>query len=954
MTSELLRLVGPGALSFVVGALELALKASVVLLLPLILERLRPLPSAAARHLAWFLALAAILVMPVLGALAPGWSLSGLAWRSTPVAKAATPSTPSMQSIARPASRSSAASRTIVGPVAPATHALDEVDLAPAPASSRAPAAREPSHGARPDLPLAPLAWAAGAMVVLARLVAARLSLRSLARSSRPLAGAGWTALVDEARRALSLGRPVELLRGPVDVLPMTWGLRRTRVLLPASADDWPEPRRRVVIRHELAHARRHDCLTQLVAQFACALYWFHPLVWYAARRMQVERERACDDLVLAAETRASDYAEHLVAVVRSLREARGLALGAVGFARRSEFEGRLLAVLDPNTNRRPLSAAIARWAGVLALVLIAPVATLRSAAPARADNGSDVPLLALNDVLLGSGPAPAGRLVGGTNDVRKAPEADDPLASRWKWATSEKAGDAQWIGWWAERGDESDGNLLSDSDGLWLGDLDGQWNGPSLEDLLLGRSPSRQRHERGTDRRIAFLFHRRGGTVDRVRAQSLALPAELGGQPLLWLGHAEAEPSIALLEQLMGQIPGAKSRGKLLELISFHSDHELVASKLEPRLAGREPEAVREQAAEGLGRQPTVRAVRALEKAMLEDASPRVRRRAAEALGELRHPLAGEVLTSAAKRPDVADDTKRKIYEALVEQATASGADALSELAQPADVPDPPDVPDVADAPEAADMPGEPVTAEQQRVLEKLTADAKRLGATDARVSEQLVRELARKAAIAGRGAESEDDRQTQLQADAVENFRRFEPDVARPRLREIAKHHAKPPVRERAVETLARFNDVDDIPVLEDIARSDASDEVAAMAAEALRCYPGDVAVAPLRRLVAPSVRADVRHRAMETLSRLDDGPGLPFFEQIIFSSHDEDDVNCALDALRRFPADKSAPVLERVARQHPSIDARRSALEVLTRIDPKRALPVMESLLREGGSK
>ena len=86
------------------------------------------------------------------------------------------------------------------------------------------------------------------------------------------------------------------------------------------------------------------------------ALHWFNPMVWLALRRQWIECERACDDRALAAGLRPSEYAEHLLEILRTSSPAVFSASAAVTMVRRSQFEGRLLSILDESKNRRAIS----------------------------------------------------------------------------------------------------------------------------------------------------------------------------------------------------------------------------------------------------------------------------------------------------------------------------------------------------------------------------------------------------------------------------------------------------------------------------------------------------------------------------------------------------------------------------------------------------------------------
>lgn len=319
--------------------------------------------SAAARHLTWTLALAGVLLLPVLSMLIPGWAV--VRWPA-------------------------AASRTVVSAAA----WIERPDVT-GPVSDRLlgtftdeKAARDASTASRPAA--APIPWttvllslyAIGALAVGVRFAAGAWTIRRCARTAIDVDDPEWLSLVRECVRRSGVRGPVRFLRSRERTMPMAFGIRRPAILIPAVGDTWTEDRRRAVLLHELAHVARRDCLTQLLAAVACAVYWFHPGVWWSARRLRVERELACDDRVLAAGACAPDYAGHLLELAYALGDRQTPAL-AVGMARPRQLEGRLLAVLDA-ARERGMPGLRARVAG-----LAIAAAVLLALAGARATTGT-------------------------------------------------------------------------------------------------------------------------------------------------------------------------------------------------------------------------------------------------------------------------------------------------------------------------------------------------------------------------------------------------------------------------------------------------------------------------------------------------------------------------------------------------------------------------------------
>jgi TonB family protein len=334
----------------------------VILLLALVLNRLLRRSAAAVRHLVWTLGLSAMLLLPIFSLMVPGWNVPATA----PV-------------LADRVSAVGVTDKASHAAVMPNSHVRK---LLPTPLHPLA------AEDAGRYLPWGMvILYLMGFIVVAMRVGVGEMRVRRLVSCSRPFDVNQANSIVANICSRLRISRRVGLRITPETGMPFTWGGFRPTIVLPESARSWSEEQLSFVLGHELAHVSRCDYLTQIPAQVTCALYWFHPLVWFAAFAMRRERERACDDVILSLDQHAADYGEFLLVLARSLRRSGDAWLTSIGTGQISLLEVRMKALLDHQLGHGPMSAKHALFAAALAVALILPVAAIHASAKKATGN---------------------------------------------------------------------------------------------------------------------------------------------------------------------------------------------------------------------------------------------------------------------------------------------------------------------------------------------------------------------------------------------------------------------------------------------------------------------------------------------------------------------------------------------------------------------------------------
>jgi beta-lactamase regulating signal transducer with metallopeptidase domain len=328
--------------------LSVIAKATIVLAAALGVMRVARTARASARHLVAATSFAALIALPALVAGVPAMTIDVPVAAGSPVAAAASPAPASPATVS-----------TLTGAVA-----------------ARMPSGVSIADGLR-------LAWLAGVVVFLIPVAAVLWRLSMLRRTGLPVAW--YREELSQLARARGVRHPVEVLEHEGVPGPMTFGVSRPIIVLPPDAREWSEAELRRALMHELEHIQRGDWLMQIVARTVAAFYWFHPLVWMAWRRLCLEAERSCDDVVVLSEER-TDYAEQLVTLAERMSATPVQPM--LGMANRSDLSTRVTAVLDNRLRRGRAGFALAAGtvaAAAIVVMTVAPVRAVAVAGPAMA-----------------------------------------------------------------------------------------------------------------------------------------------------------------------------------------------------------------------------------------------------------------------------------------------------------------------------------------------------------------------------------------------------------------------------------------------------------------------------------------------------------------------------------------------------------------------------------------
>lgn len=423
--------------------------------------------------------------------------------------------------------------------------------------------------------------WLSVALLLLTRVALGNARLFALLRGRRAVVDGPLPAVLAELRRRAGYWTPVRLSASSACPTPLALG--RREICVPERfITELDDEQQRAALAHELAHLARRDPLWHFAASLIAAVFFFQPLNRIAWLRIRAAAEHLCDDWA-ARQTGSPLGLARCLADVASWVGSASVTEATLAMA---EGGSPLLHRVQRLTAWRDGGARGGRLRPLAGAALVAFVA-LAAPAVSQTRSGDEPPR-----VTASSQPEGEQQDARTKDIVIRHPDPSEPLQSRWGWA-ARRADGVAWVAWEVAEASRGAGTVASNSVGA----------GPHRDDAP---TLARILGEYQSPGRAALLFRIDGpvsDSPDATRIRALGDALDLDGAPLIWLGNADADESLALLGRMYAAESNENLRAELAAAIALHDAPAAVVTAVDAILRADRSPRVRGEAVQWLAR---------------------------------------------------------------------------------------------------------------------------------------------------------------------------------------------------------------------------------------------------------------------------------------------------------------------------------------------------------------
>ncbi|MCM3570886.1 BlaR1 family beta-lactam sensor/signal transducer [Neobacillus mesonae] len=142
--------------------------------------------------------------------------------------------------------------------------------------------------------------WVIGVVLFVGTAVYSYYQVYQIKKSAAAVHDQKLNKLLEECKEMVGVNRNIRLRETSLISSPITFGIFHPFIFLPSKTrETFSLNELKYVFLHELHHHKSKDLFVNYVMWIFKIIYWFNPVVWYAVKRIRMDRELACDASVL-------------------------------------------------------------------------------------------------------------------------------------------------------------------------------------------------------------------------------------------------------------------------------------------------------------------------------------------------------------------------------------------------------------------------------------------------------------------------------------------------------------------------------------------------------------------------------------------------------------------------------------------------------------------------------